>query len=208
MASIFTRKGSYRSKQLNVWGISDKDLFLEANDVLKQQQKPFFAIIQTADNHRPFSIPEEDKDFEKRIVHPDTLKKYGFESLAEFQAFCYSDYCFKKFMEEAKKQPYLIIPFLFLPATMAWKEMQAQMYPAAWTANRLSDEHVPLLFYAPSLLTAEKRSEVVSQIDILPTVAGMIHQPYTNTTLGRDLLNTKNKTMLPLSSIMMKEILA
>jgi hypothetical protein len=34
---------------------------------------------------------------------------------------------------------------------------------------------------------------VVSQIDILPTVAGMIHQPYVNTTLGRDLLNTKNK---------------
>jgi phosphoglycerol transferase MdoB-like AlkP superfamily enzyme len=34
---------------------------------------------------------------------------------------------------------------------------------------------------------------VVSQIDILPTIAGMLHQPYVNTTLGRDLLNTKNK---------------
>jgi phosphoglycerol transferase MdoB-like AlkP superfamily enzyme len=35
--------------------------------------------------------------------------------------------------------------------------------------------------------------EVVSQIDILPTIAGMVHQSYTNTTLGRDLLNSKNK---------------
>ena len=69
----------------------------------------------------------------------------------------------------------------------------AEMYPAAWTANRLSDEHVPLLFYAPALLPPQKRSEVVSQIDILPTVAGMVHQSYLNSTLGRDLLTTKNK---------------
>ena len=34
---------------------------------------------------------------------------------------------------------------------------------------------------------------MVSQIDVLPTIAGMLHQSYTNTTLGRDLLNTKNK---------------
>ena len=98
--------GSYKSPQLNVWGISDKNLFLEANDELKKQTKPFFAIIQTADNHRPFSIPEEDKDFEKRVFPPDTLKKYGFESLQEFQSFCYTDYCFKKFIEAAKQQPY------------------------------------------------------------------------------------------------------
>jgi phosphoglycerol transferase MdoB-like AlkP superfamily enzyme len=186
--------GSYKSRQLNVWGISDKDLFLEANAVLKQQQKPFFAIIQTADNHRPFSIPEEDKDFERRIVPPDTLKKYGFESLAEFQAFCYSDYAFKKFIEEAKKQSYFNNTIFVFVGDHGVEGDASEMYPNAWTANRLSDEHVPLLFYAPSLLSPQKRSEVVSQIDILPTVAGMIHQPYVNTTLGRDLLDPKKKT--------------
>jgi phosphoglycerol transferase MdoB-like AlkP superfamily enzyme len=46
-------EGSYKAKPLNVWGISDKDLFLEANEMLSKQPKPFFAIIQTADNHRP-----------------------------------------------------------------------------------------------------------------------------------------------------------
>jgi len=185
--------GSYKSPQLNVWGISDKNLFLEANNVLKQQRKPFFAIIQTADNHRPFNIPEEDKDFEKRVVPPDTLKKYGFESLEEFHAFCYSDYCFKKFLEEAKKQPYFNNTIFVFTGDHGVEGDAGEMYPSAWTANRLTDEHVPLLFYAPSLLSSQKRSEVVSQIDILPTVAGMIHQPYVNTTLGRDLLNTKNK---------------
>lgn len=188
------QEGFYKSPQLNVWGISDKNLFLEANNVLKQQQKPFFAIIQTADNHRPYSIPEEDKDFEKRMVNADTLKKYGFESLAEFQAFCYSDYCFKKFIEEAKKQSYFDNTIFIFTGDHGVEGEAGEMYPSAWTANRLSDEHVPLLFYSPSLLPPQKRSEVVSQIDILPTVAGMIHQSYVNTTLGRDLLNTKNKT--------------
>ncbi len=185
--------GSYKSPQLNVWGISDKNLFLEANSVLKQQQKPFFAIIQTADNHRPFSIPEEDKDFEKRMVNADTLKKYGFESLEEFQAFCYSDYCFKKFIEEAKKQSYFSNTIFIFTGDHGVEGDAGEMYPSAWTANRLSDEHVPLLFYAPALLSPQKRSEVVSQIDILPTVAGMVHQAYLNSTLGRDLLTTKNK---------------
>jgi phosphoglycerol transferase MdoB-like AlkP superfamily enzyme len=67
------------------------------------------------------------------------------------------------------------------------------MYPPVWTDQRLTDEHVPLLFYAPDLLTPQKRSEVVSQIDILPTVAGMLHQSYVNTTLGRDLLDPAKK---------------
>ena len=53
----------YKAKTIDVWGISDKsNYFLQANDVLKQQQKPFFAVIQTADNHRPYTIPEEDKE--------------------------------------------------------------------------------------------------------------------------------------------------
>ncbi len=185
--------GSYTSPQLNVWGISDKNLFLEASSVLNRQQKPFFAIIQTADNHRPFSIPEEDKDFEKRIVAPDTLKKFGFESQEEFQAFCYSDYCFKKFMEEARRQAWFNNTIFIFTGDHGVEGDASAMYPNAWTANRLSDEHVPLLFYAPALLAPQVREEVVSQIDILPTLAGMIHQPYLNTTLGRDLLNTKNK---------------
>jgi phosphoglycerol transferase MdoB-like AlkP superfamily enzyme len=34
---------------------------------------------------------------------------------------------------------------------------------------------------------------VVSQIDILPTIAGMLHQSYVNTALGRDLLDPDKK---------------
>lgn len=185
--------GYYKSPQLNVWGISDKNLFLEANDELKKQSKPFFAIIQTADNHRPYSIPEEDTDFERRVYPLDTLNKYGFESLPEFQSFCYTDYCYKKFIETARKQPYFNNTIFVFVGDHGLEGNATAMYPAAWTTARLSDEHVPLLFYAPGLLEPRCNRQVVSQIDVLPTLAGMIHQPYTNTTLGRDLLSNKNK---------------
>jgi hypothetical protein len=40
-------EGSFASPKINVWGISDKDLFLEANAVFKKKGKTFFfAIIQ------------------------------------------------------------------------------------------------------------------------------------------------------------------
>ena len=69
--------------------------------------------------------------------------------------------------------------------------MHLQCIPSAWTAGRLNDEHVPLLFYAPELINPQLHKEVVSQIDVLPTLAGMLHISYTNTTLGRDVLHTK-----------------
>ena len=67
------------------------------------------------------------------------------------------------------------------------------LYPSTWTNQRLTDQHVPLLFYGRHLLKPEKRTEVVSLIDVLPTIAGFVHQPYTNSTLGRDLLDKEKK---------------
>lgn len=187
-------EGSYRSPKINVWGISDKNLFLESNEVLKKQTKPFFAIIQTADNHRPFNIPLEDSDFVAPVIHPDTLMHYGFESQKEFNAFAYTDYCYRKFMEAAKKEPYFENTVFVFVGDHGVEGNSDQLYPPAWKEQRLADEHVPLLFYAPGLLSPQLREEVVSQIDVLPTIAGLLPQPYTNTTLGRDLLDENKKT--------------
>lgn len=186
-------EGKYKAKNLNVWGISDKNLFLEANEVLAKEQKPFFAIIQTADNHRPFDIPVEDSDFVRLTIAADTLAKYGFESIEEYHAFAYTDYCIKKFMEAAQKSPQFNNTIFIFTGDHGVEGNATAIYPKAWTDQRLADEHVPLLFYAPSLLSPQKRTEAVSQIDILPTVAGMMQQPYLNTTLGRDLLDPDKK---------------
>ncbi len=184
---------SFQSPKINVWGISDKDLFLQANDVFKKETKPFFAIVQTSDNHRPYMIPENDTDFEKIIVSDEELHKYGFESLNEFNTFRYSDYCFRTFIEAAEKEAYFHNTIFVFVGDHGVAGNADAIYPSAWTDQRLTDEHVPLLFYAPYILTPQRRTEVVSQIDVLPTIAGMVQQPYVNTTLGRDLLDPEKK---------------
>jgi phosphoglycerol transferase MdoB-like AlkP superfamily enzyme len=186
-------EGKFHSPKMNVWGISDKNLFLEANNRLRAEQKPFFAIIQTADNHRPFMIPEEDSEFRKKDISPDTLRKYGFESVNEFNTFRYSDFCFKKFIEAASKEEYFHNTIFVFVGDHGVSGNASALYPSAWTDQRLTDEHIPLLLYAPYILQPQRRKEVVSQIDVLPTIAGMIQEPYMNTTLGRDLLQPSPK---------------
>ncbi len=182
-------KGKYTSPDINVWGISDRNLFMEANNVLKQQSKPFFAVIQTAHNHRPFMIPPDEKEFTCPKVEKEMLEKYGFDTQAEYEAFCYTDFCFKKFIEAAKQESYFNNTIFVFIGDHGVEGETAALYPKVWSSHRLSDEHVPLLYYAPSLLPPAQYHFTVSQIDLLPTLSGMIHQPYFNTSLGRDVLN-------------------
>lgn len=185
-------EGRFASKPVNVWGISDKDLFLEANAVFAKQKDPFFAIVQTADNHRPFMIPAGEKGFRPVVVPDDSLKKYGFESLAEFNSFRYSDYCIQQFMEAAKKEAYFNNTIFVFVGDHGVSGNATAVYGDVWTRERLTDEHIPLLFYAPRMLQPERRKDVVSQIDVLPTVAALAGQPHINTTLGRDVVHNKN----------------
>lgn len=190
---IFTEK-DFSSPKLNVWGISDKNLFRESNKIFKTQTAPFFAIVQTSNNHRPFMIPKEDANMPFTNYSLDTLQHYGFESEQEYKSFVYSDYCIQEFIEQAKKEDYFHNSIFVFVGDHGVSGNSNKMYPAIWSEQKLTDEHVPLLFYAPYLIQPKKRNEVVSQIDVLPTIAGMLHQSYTNTTLGRDLLNPSKKT--------------
>src|SRR6185295_20075286 len=113
------------------------DLFLEANDLFKKETKPFFAIVQTSDNHRPYMIPETDTDFEKIIVPDDQLRKYGFESVREFNTFRYADYCFKKFIEAAEKEEYFHNTIFVFVGDHGVAGNATSVYPAAWTDQRL-----------------------------------------------------------------------
>lgn len=140
-------------------------------------------------------------DFVKVIIPEEELKKYGFESLDEYNCFRYSDYCFRKFIEAAQKEEYFHNTIFVFVGDHGLAGNASPMYPPVWTEQRLTDEHVPLLFYAPDLLAPQHRHEVVSQIDILPTVAGFLHQSYVNTTLGRDLLDPSRKITSPLLPI-------
>lgn len=183
----------FSSPKIDVWGISDKNLFLEANKRLKEETNPFFAIIQTADNHRPYSIPEEDlKLFHKINVSTDSLKQFGFASNDEMNAFRYTDFCFHTFIEAAQKEKYFDNTVFLFVGDHGIVGDAGNMFPHSWTEKKLTMEHVPLLIYAPKLLSAQHINELCSQVDVLPTLAGLCNVPYQNTTLGRDILDSVN----------------
>ena len=184
-------QGSYQSSEINVWGISDKDLFLEANKTLSKNTKPFFAIIQTADNHRPYTIPAEDlKVFVKKTVPKDSLLKYGFENNDEYNVFRYTDFCIEQFMEAAKKEKYFNETLFVFVGDHGIKGDAGTMLPKSFTEQGLTNMHVPLLFYAPSIIQPKEYSIPVSQVDVMPSIASLCNIPYTNTTMGKNVFNT------------------
>jgi arylsulfatase A-like enzyme len=73
------------------------------------------------------------------------------------------------------------------------------MFPKAWSIDGLTTQHVPLLFYAPSLLTPGRIDRTCSQLDLLPSVSALAHVPYINTTLGKNLFDT-----IPINSVRFK----
>jgi phosphoglycerol transferase MdoB-like AlkP superfamily enzyme len=187
-------EGDYKAAKIDVWGISDKNLFLEANKVLATQRKPFFAVIQTADNHRPYTIPDEDKGkFNFSKVPVDSLQHNGFASLDEYKAFVYTDYCFQQYMQAAAKEPYYKNTLFVFIGDHGINGDAGKLLPRVFTDQSLTNHHVPLLFYAPSFLAPARFDYPASQLDVLPTIAGICKIPYNNTTLGKDLLRVNNK---------------
>ncbi len=181
----------YHAKREDVWGISDKNLMLEANAMLAKQSRPFFAIIQTAGNHRPYSIPNEDRnEFKDASFPPDTLKKYGFDSDKELNAFRYADFCFEKFISAARQEKYFENTVFVFVGDHGIAGNAGTMFPRVWTDQNLTNEHVPLLFYAPGKILPAVHFSVSSQLDILPSLASLTGIAYRNNTLGRDLFDT------------------
>lgn len=179
---------NYDVPKIDVWGISDKNLFLQANKILQQEDKPFFAVIQTADNHRPYTIPEEDRAGVGLMNFPtDSLEKYGFRSNDELNAFRYTDYCFKTFIEAAKKSDYFKRTIFVFVGDHGIAGNAGPLFPKSWTEDRLSSNHIPLLFYSPGHIQPARLHDIASQVDVLPTLAGIANIPYKNTSLGRDL---------------------
>jgi len=192
-------QGSYQSSEINVWGISDKDLFKEANKTLSKHSKPFFAIIQTADNHRPYTIPAADlKLFKKKTVPMDSLLKFGFENNDEYNAFRYTDFCIEQFMEAAKKEKYYNETLFVFIGDHGIKGDAGKMLPKSFTEQGLTNMHIPFLFYAPSILQPMEYATPVSQVDVMPSIASLCNIPYTNTTMGKNIftiVQQKNNTI-------------
>jgi phosphoglycerol transferase MdoB-like AlkP superfamily enzyme len=182
-------EGSFRAPRVDVWGISDLDLFREATAVLSGQAEPFVAIVQTSGSHRPYTIPRESGGFVPRAIPDAEAARNGFVSAAEYNAFRFLDHGLGTFMDLAARERWFANTiFVFygdhgLPAS-------APHIPPADEQMGLTHFHVPLLIVGPGLgRPAGRVDTVASELDVLPTVASLAGFGALNSTLGRDLLD-------------------
>ena len=177
-------EGSYSSPVVDVWGICDADLFEEADAVFTKTQDPFFAIIQTSGNHRPFTIPDDAKGFKTKQMDSDVLKQNGFYSLDEFNGFRFLDHSLGHFFKIAANHEYFDHTLFIIQGDHGTNGGSTDR---RYGDMNLSSVHVPLLFYAPGLVKPETDDRVISELDLMASIAGYLGKPYINTTLGRDI---------------------
>lgn len=185
-------EGSYESPRTDVWGISDLDLFKEAHKVLQHEEKPFFAVIQTSGNHRPYTIPENNEDFELRDASQEELNRYGFESVDEFNSYRFMDHSIGHFMQQVKEAGYFDnTVFAFFGDHGIAGNAGIHTYKGD-TQLALGQNRVPFVVYAPSLIPEGRVVETVaSETDVMTSLASLTGHAHTNTTLGRDLFDPR-----------------
>lgn len=185
-------EGRLKSPSEDVWGVSDKNLLQEANAVFRAQAKPFFAIVQTSGNHRPYTIPAEDRAmFKPRTPTPAELQAHGFSSQQEYEAFAYLDWCIGQFMQQARREAYFDNTLFAFIGDHGIIGPTGPHLPPAWHDLAITQGHTPFLVYAPKHVPARRIDHWAQQVDVLPTVASLAGIGYRNTTLGRDLLDPR-----------------
>jgi len=185
-------EGEYSSPRNDVWGISDIDLFKEANTVLKEEKKPFLAFIQTSGNHRPYTIPDESYGFKTLDITDKEVRKNGFDSKEEYNAYRLMDHSIGYFTDLAKKEGYANDTiFVF------WGDhgLNGRPGPEALKADGMAElnlgaHRVPFVIWAPGHIKEPKVfNRVCSETDALASIASFSGQSYRATTLGRDVFD-------------------
>ncbi|MBA4057262.1 MAG: sulfatase, partial [Marivirga sp.] len=152
----------------NVWGVADENLFeLALKEMDKSStEKPVFAHIMTTSNHRPYTYPEG------RIDIPSHTSRQG--------AVKYTDYAIGKFIKESSKKPWFNNTMFVIVADHCASS-------AGKTELPVSKYHIPMLIYAPSHVTPGRMDRLMSQIDIGPTLLGLLNFSYLSKFFGYDI---------------------
>ena len=179
-------EGDYDAPQVDGWGVSDVVLFDKAHRAFRDETKPFFAFIQTAGNHRPYSIPEDHPGFELAQVDAAALVENGFDGVAAYNGLRYLDFSLGAFFAKAGEAPY----FKNTLFVMYGDHGNPSTRQTPWEQLLLTGYHVPCVIYAPGLVKGGRRIDFTASLpDSLPTALSLIGVPYLNTALGRDLLD-------------------
>jgi len=154
----------------NAWGACDEDLFRkvikEANGSYAAK-KPFFSIVMTTSNHRPFTYPDGKIDIPSKAGRNGGVK--------------YADYAIGKLLEIGKKQPWYNDTLFVIVADHCAASARGIALP-------IKKFQIPLLIYSPAHIQSQRIDKLASQIDLAPTVLGLLNFSYTTKFLGKDIL--------------------
>ncbi len=157
----------------NIWGVCDEDMAKKAIQVMNEEAKtgkPFFNHWMTVSNHRPFTYPEG------KISIPGTAK-------SREGGVMYTDYALKQFFEMAKKQTWFKNTVFVIVADHCASSSGKTELP-------MDKYRIPAFIYAPGFIEPQKIDKLVSQIDLMPTVIGILNFKYESKFFGKDVLKT------------------
>jgi phosphoglycerol transferase MdoB-like AlkP superfamily enzyme len=156
----------------NIWGVSDEDEFALAIKKLDDsyaEKKPFFAQVMTVSNHRPYTYPEGRID-----IPPSRQAREG--------AVKYTDYAIGKFIKEASLKPWFSNTIFVIVADHC-------AYAAGKVELPVTGYHIPMLLYSPLHLQPQKFERLTSQLDIVPTILGILKMNYRSKFYGYDIFD-------------------
>lgn len=185
-------EGHYDAPDVDVWGISDRSLFQAAHRRLEQieSDKPFVAFIQTAGNHRPFTIPDDDSGFQVEDISDDEVQAHSFLGADQYNAVRLLDYNIDYYINELVKGSWYEDNTIYVMYGDHNDRSETSSHMGYSEALDLYKHHVPLIIYGPGVIESPRVVEKpASLVDLLPTALGIAGLPYENRTLGRDLLN-------------------
>ncbi len=153
----------------NAWGLCDEDLFARAlveADRDHERGRPFFFQLMTTSNHKPFTYPPG------RIDIPSGHGRSG--------GVKYTDYALRKFISAAKTKPWFANTVFVVVADHC-------AHSAGRAGLPVARYHIPLFFYAPALIPPGEIDKLSSQIDLAPTLLGLLHISCRNAFFGGDV---------------------
>ncbi|MDD6135243.1 MAG: sulfatase-like hydrolase/transferase [Selenomonadaceae bacterium] len=153
-----------------VWGVPDEILFDQVVKSLDEHQakgEPAFEMVLTTSNHRPFKFPKG------RIDAPQGVRS---------SVVRYTDWAIKDFLDKAAKKPWFDNTVFVIVA-------DHQALAAGKADLPVNRYHIPCLIYAPKLIKAGQCNRLMSQIDVGPTLLGLLGMSYTSRFFGHDVFN-------------------
>ena len=155
-----------------MWAIWDEPFLQYYATKMSEMKEPFMTAVFTASSHHPYHVPEQYKD-----VYPE-------EGIEIHKCIRYTDMAIGKFFEKASHEPWFKNTIFVLTSD------HTNLSDHPFYQTDIGGFCSPIIIYDPSQPVGEMQDKIAQQIDILPTVMGMLHyqKPYFG--FGIDLLNT------------------